>query len=129
MAFASPPAPEGGPGDPHGFVLIVEDEPGIRTALAALVESEGFEVETAGDGREALAVLRRRPGSCLVLLDLMMPGMNGWQFLDECSRDVMLAPIPVVVVSAFEAPRGFRAVRKPIDFGHLAGILREYCVP
>ncbi|MCK6530377.1 response regulator [Myxococcota bacterium] len=129
MACASPPASEADPTGPPGFVLVVEDEPGIRSALAALVEAEGFEVETAGDGREALEVLRRRPGSCLILLDLMMPGMNGWQFLEECSRDVVLAPVPVVVVSAFEAPRGFRAIRKPIDFNHLVGIVREHCVP
>jgi len=86
---------------PNAPVLIIEDNEQVRGALVALVESEGYRVMEATNGVEALRLLRTtgtRP--CLILLDLLMPGMNGWDFRAEQRRDDRLSGIPVVVVSA-----------------------------
>src|SRR5215831_14973272 len=84
-----------------GAILIVEDDNDVRSALSELLEEEGFSVEGAHNGREALA--RLRGGTvhpAVILLDLMMPGMDGWDFRSEQMRDPELAAVPVVVVSA-----------------------------
>ncbi len=61
-------------------ILVVEDDGLQREALTVLLEGEGYGVVTATDGCEALVQLRARPGFCLILLDMMMPVMDGWQF-------------------------------------------------
>jgi CheY-like chemotaxis protein len=81
-------------------VLIVEDDRDIREALAAVLEAEGHQVICASNGREGLADARTYAPD-VILLDLMMPVMNGWQFRAEQKRDVLLSGIPVVVVTAF----------------------------
>ncbi len=81
-------------------ILVVDDDADIRDLLAQLLSDEGYEVITAADGREALARLRQLPRPCVILLDLMMPVMNGPQFYAEQQRDPTLATIPVVVISA-----------------------------
>ena len=80
-------------------VLVVEDDPDVREALADALADHGFEVACATDGREALRILRERAADVIVL-DLMMPGMNGWQFRAEQKKDPALAHLPIVVVSA-----------------------------
>jgi len=80
-------------------VLVVEDDDDIRSTLAELLESEGYEVTSAADGRQGLARALERPPD-LILLDLMMPVMNGWEFREEQKRDPSIAGVPVVVVSA-----------------------------
>src|SRR5207244_2354453 len=72
-------------------VLIVEDHQDIRMTLAWLLRVEGFRVATAADGREALNVLREGPLPDLIVLDLRMPVMDGWEFLACKSRDPRLA--------------------------------------
>jgi CheY-like chemotaxis protein len=80
-------------------VMIVDDDVDIRRGIVDALELEGYEVVEAADGREALQKLQReRPAA--IVLDLMMPGMNGWQFRDEQQRDPEIASIPVIVVSA-----------------------------
>lgn len=82
-------------------VFIVEDAPDIQILLARLLRFEGYVVSCANDGREALKSLRQAdhlPG--LILLDLMMPGMDGYEFRSEQERDARLAPIPIVVMTA-----------------------------
>src|SRR5690349_4170946 len=84
------------------IVLIVEDDQEIRRSLKETLEDEAYIVFTASTGAEALDLLRQmgqRPS--LILLDLMMPGMNGWRFLEEMRREGVMA-IPIVIVSAFE---------------------------
>jgi CheY-like chemotaxis protein len=78
---------------------VAEDDESTRRALTTLLNSAGFTVRTAADGREALDALRRLPRPDLVLLDLVMPHLDGWQFLREKRQDPALASIPVVVVS------------------------------
>lgn len=84
-------------------VLIIEDDFDIRQALAELLEGEGYRVAVAEHGAAALKLLReaRSPPS-LILLDLMMPVMNGWQFVAESAGDPALAAIPVYIISADE---------------------------
>jgi CheY-like chemotaxis protein len=80
-------------------VLVVEDDDDIRSALAELLESEGYEVTSAADGRQGIERALARPPD-VILLDLMMPVMNGWEFREEQKRDPTIAGVPVVVVSA-----------------------------
>src|SRR4051794_9919088 len=93
-------------------ILLVEDEPGTRTALAALLEGEGYEVTQAADGREALAWLHEDAPADLILLDLMMPGMDGWEFRRRQRQEGALAGTPVVVVTA---AAGADEVARPLD--------------
>ena len=63
-------------------ILVVEDDPEVRSAIRMVLEVEAYEVAESGDGADALAKLRVNPQPSLILLDLMLPGMNGWQFMD-----------------------------------------------
>src|SRR5262245_31903527 len=81
-------------------ILIVEDDPDFAVLLAEVLESADFTAETAPNGRLALERLRRSPRPHLVLLDLMMPVMDGWQFRSEQQKDAAIASVPVVVLSA-----------------------------
>ena len=94
-------------------VLVVDDDRDIRELMVELLASEGYEVASASDGRRALAEARaRRPD--VILLDLMMPVMSGWEFREAQLRDPTLADIPVVVVTAFEESLdGTELLRKP----------------
>src|SRR5689334_2322531 len=68
-------------------ILIVDDEVTTRDTLTELLERDGREIVTAGDGKEALELLAKVPRPCLIVLDLMMPGMDGWKFLQRQSAD------------------------------------------
>lgn len=98
--------------------MLVEDDDGIRETMAALLEDEGYRVVPAANGEEGLAALRAAADPCLVLLDLWMPVMNGWQMLEAMRDDEALAHVPVVVISAagdLTPPKGAAAfLRKPI---------------
>jgi CheY-like chemotaxis protein len=80
-------------------VLVVDDDPDLQDALAEAVAIAGHDVRVASNGREALEVMRRHPVE-LVLLDMMMPVMDGQQFRAEQRRDPTIAHVPVIVVSA-----------------------------
>jgi CheY-like chemotaxis protein len=114
-------------------ILVVEDDDDIRTTLEDILADEGYPTETAANGQEALDRLARldRP-PCLILLDLMMPVMSGREFLSVLRADDLLAPIPVVVVSAWpseaRATRGVQGfIRKPVDLSMLFDVIRRYC--
>lgn len=93
-------------------VLIVEDDADVRETMAGVLETEGFDVHAAREGREALALLRAGVRPDVILLDLMMPGMNGWQLRAEIDRERELAAIPIIVVSAMDpGPDRDRALR------------------
>ena len=121
-----------GPGQ-AAKVLIVDDDFALRDALCAALEAEGFAVAAASNGREALDYLRSGARPSLVLLDLMMPIMNGWEFRTEQRQDPELADIPVVVLSAFarsgdEELRGIgQFLRKPFQLADLLAAVRAYC--
>ncbi len=110
-------------------VLLVEDDKDIRDAVSALLESEGYTVLTAGNGKEALQVLEQGE-PCVVLLDLMMPVMSGWDFMNEVKKDKRLEDIPVVVVSAYSERKAEgvrRVLKKPLDVPKLLAAVAEYC--
>jgi CheY-like chemotaxis protein len=81
-------------------ILVVEDDHDIQTALAAILREEGLAAATADNGAEALALLRGGLRPAVILLDLMMPVMNGAQFRAAQLEDPELAGIPVVVLTA-----------------------------
>ena len=81
-------------------ILIVDDDEEIRESLSELLRQEGFESLEACDGVDALGRLSREEHPNLILLDLMMPNMDGWKFCSELQKDSALASIPVVVVTA-----------------------------
>jgi CheY-like chemotaxis protein len=118
-------------------ILVVEDDPDIRFGLAVLLEDEGYEVVTAANGREALAQLHAMPvAPCVILLDLMMPDMDGWEFRAEQRREPLLASIPVIVLSAAAdlptrtAKLGVAGVmQKPIHVGELLKTIKRHCPP
>lgn len=81
------------------LILVVDDNPDVRLALTTLLEDEGYEVAEADDGDVGLEAARERKPD-LILLDLMMPRMNGFETLRELKRDEGLSDIPVVVLTA-----------------------------
>jgi CheY-like chemotaxis protein len=91
----------------RGPVLIVDDERDVQMLLSELLRAEGYEVDQATDGAEALEHLRAATTTlpCLILLDLVMPNVDGWQFLEERRHDPRLAGIPVVLISGQVAAR------------------------
>jgi CheY-like chemotaxis protein len=115
---------------PTKTILIVEDDESIREAMRLYLEVDGYAVKTAGDGKEALELLAREPAPQMILLDLMMPVMDGYEFLRVRKMDAALSRIPVVIVSAFsgELPgvnvQGM--VGKPVDFDRLRELMRRY---
>ena len=113
-------------------ILIVEDDADLREMMAQLLLLEGFNAQTVANGREALDYLRTTERPELILLDLMMPVMDGWEFRREQQRDPKLAAVPVIVLSALDQTRvgdiGAAAfLKKPLDFDRLLELVRRYC--
>jgi CheY-like chemotaxis protein len=111
-------------------ILIVEDEKDIRESLQEVLEYEGYKVHSAVHGREALALLDTIPSPPdLILLDLMMPVMNGWDFANAVASHPTHFAIPIVVVSAFPeraAPLNPKAIlKKPIDLYDLIAAVKK----
>ncbi len=117
-------------------VLIVEDDDLTRAALQTAVEAGGYSTAVAANGREALNYLLRNGRPRLILLDLMMPVMSGWEFRHEQRHDPALASIPVVVCSAagdlqqeVSLLGAAGCLQKPIDFPQLVATVRSFCGP
>ncbi|HEY2746398.1 MAG TPA: response regulator [Polyangia bacterium] len=118
-----------------GGVLVVEDDEDIRADLAAILRVKGFAVDEAANGKEALTRLRQGARPCVIVLDLMMPVMNGWELRAEMLGEHALAAIPVVVVSGKgriapdeEATLMPAAVLvKPFELTELLALVGRYC--
>jgi len=115
-------------------VLIVDDDYAIVGGLVEFFEDEGFDVVTAADGQAALDLLRRGLLPCAIVLDLMMPRMNGWEFRHEQLQDRDLKDIPTVVVSAVRLDPAARAqlgdvdyLPKPPSLPRLLAAVRRHC--
>lgn len=117
-------------------VLLVEDDPDIRRVLSLLIQEEGYPVATVANGEEALRYLRSMPPPRLILLDLMMPGMNGWRFVEEQRQHPDLARIPLVILSG--VAEGARKATdldandylvKPVRLSTLRQVLSLHCQP
>jgi CheY-like chemotaxis protein len=119
-------------GDCTHAVLVVEDDEGIRESIVELLRDEGYSVVGAANGREALDALRGGGRPCLVLLDLMMPIMSGWQFLDEIAH-TPLADLPVILVTAARDPNvklpGRPVLAKPVRIDVLLEAVKQHCAP
>jgi CheY-like chemotaxis protein len=112
-------------------VLVVEDDPDQRSAIVLMLESEGYAVVTAASGVEALELLDGGTTPCVILLDLMMPEMDGVQFRMEQLKDSAHARIPVVVASAFGQMTRAKYLqvadylRKPLDLDELLATIER----
>lgn len=115
-------------------ILVVDDDADIRETMIDLIRDQGYEAIGATDGHDALGRLRassRKP--CLILLDLMMPRMDGWQFREVQRKDPALADIPVVVISAYrDSHRGTDLgavdhLDKPVAVESLVELIHRHC--
>ena len=117
----------------HSPVLIVEDDADLREMMAQLLSLEGYRTQTVANGVEALAVLEGGDRPDVILLDLMMPVMDGWEFRRRQVQDPRIADVPVVVLSALDPSRaadlaGAAFLKKPLDFDRLLDLVRRFCL-
>ncbi len=119
---------------PVSVVMVVDDDEDIRDMVALVLRQAGCQVVTAADGTEALAHLRAGPLPCLIFLDLMMPGMNGWQLWDAIRGDDQLKGVSVLLLSgAADVKESARrmgvagALVKPVDSHMLIQSVHEHC--
>ncbi|MCC6558323.1 MAG: response regulator [Polyangiaceae bacterium] len=134
------------PPNPRAPVLIVDDEEDVRDSLREVLEEAGYDVYCAGDGKQALELLGRAdPSPGLILLDMVMPVMNGQEMLEALKQVHALAAIPVTIVSASKQPLpstlgapggpsassapdpGSSYLAKPVDFDALLAIVEKTC--
>jgi CheY-like chemotaxis protein len=115
-----------------GTIMIVDDDPDIRELMKIFLEGDGYHVDLAADGIDALEQLRAGSHPALILLDLMMPRMDGEQFMKEI-RGTRYAQIPIVVISGHSAVRSktreFEAasfLMKPVEFNELLKAVRRF---
>ena len=117
-------------------VLIVEDHHDIRISLQQWLEHEGYRTVGCSSGVDALSVLQSGESVCLILLDLMMPGVSGFQFREQQRATSSLRDIPVVVISGAPDAQQYRGnlravayLQKPLDPARLLALVREHCGP
>jgi two-component system, chemotaxis family, chemotaxis protein CheY len=110
-------------------ILVVDDELDIRESLQELFEDAGYQVATAADGAEALALMQSGEAPCVVILDLIMPGVNGNEVYSVMQCDERLSDVPVIVATSdpSRAPRDVAVLRKPIDTRRLLEAVRRHC--
>jgi CheY-like chemotaxis protein len=111
-------------------ILVVEDDEDAREAMVALLQMKGYRAVPAGNGREALDYLDRAVTPDLIILDLWMPVMDGWQFRTEQIKNPRLAEIPVIVVTALSDQVDVDAnevIIKPVDVNRLLTTVGHYC--
>jgi CheY-like chemotaxis protein len=120
--------------DPEHRILVVEDDPGSREAISLVLELQGYAVDSAANGLEALNHLQQDERPCLILLDLMMPVLDGRGFRARQRQDPALADIPVVVVSADGSVAQKAAslgaagyLQKPVEVDELLAAVQRLC--
>lgn len=115
-------------------VLVVDDDPDIRAAASLALAYDGYKTAEAGDGAEALDWLECHAPPALILLDLAMPRLTGWEVLERLQADPRWARIPVVVCTAFDSlerqkrgcPGSIPVLRKPYEIDALLGVAARY---
>ena len=113
-------------------ILIVDDDRRCCESLASILEMEGYQVDYAANGQEALAYLRGGGDASVILLDLRMPVMDGWTFRREQRGDPGLADIPIVILSGVEADtvqelEAAASFSKPVSFLDVVCVVRRLC--
>ncbi len=134
-------APKGGDSDKatgqeamKSRILVVDDDPAIREIIRMYLEREGHTVRTASNTNEALKALRNDSLPDLMLLDIMMPGDTGWQFLGELEKDPKLSQLPVIAISGLERPEGgeydskmlYDYLVKPFSMAELSRVVKKF---
>jgi len=113
-------------------ILVVEDDTDAREALLAILQMEGYRAVPAVNGKEALDYLARAPAPALIILDLWMPVMDGWQFRSEQIKNPRLVEIPVIVLTSLTERAEVDAneiITKPVDIDHFLNTVSRYCKP
>jgi CheY-like chemotaxis protein len=118
----------------NGHILVIDDDADLRQTLQLLLADQGYLVTAVPNGQAGLVQLREGPRPNLILLDLMMPQMNGWQFLEQARADSMLGSVPVVIMTARPAvdpqpPANMEVLRKPFDFAKLLSTIDRCARP
>lgn len=115
-------------------VLLIEDEDEVRNSVQTILEAQGYEVILATNGQEGLDALQTMAvAPCLILLDLLMPVMDGWAFLKHLRTSAPKGHIPIVAFSheCVEQKARFTQIKKvltkPIEFYELLSVLEDYC--
>lgn len=119
----------------HPTILVIDDQPDARAGLEIMLRRDGYTVETAANGREALDKLWRGLRPCIILMDLMMPVMTGYEFRQEQMEYPEFRDIPLIVYSAVndvsENASHLNAAayaQKPIEMDHLMALVRQHCL-
>lgn len=113
-------------------ILVVEDDDDIRDGMTSILELEGYVVYAAENGKKALEMLETI-NPCLILLDLMMPVMDGWQFAELKKKNAKIAPVPLCIVSAIadkshaQQLAAQKYVKKPVDALVLLNMVNQFC--
>jgi two-component system OmpR family response regulator len=117
---------------PYPYVLVVDDDPAIRGLMADALRGEGYDVDMAAHGAEALDAMRERCPAT-VLLDLMMPIMDGFEFIRACQQEQLCRGVPIVVISAVQDALNrvnelpiTACLAKPFDLDELVKIVGRY---
>ncbi len=117
---------------PGEYILVVEDDKDLRDSLCEALELEGYVAVSAENGQAALRHLATGRQPCIILLDLMMPVMDGWTFHQELQKDRARAAIPVVVMTAAPPARAAAIapqaiLYKPLHMGRVIDVVQEHC--
>jgi CheY-like chemotaxis protein len=119
-----------------GSILVVDDDEDLREAVTGALADEGYQVTGVGSAREALDYLRQGKPPSLILLDMMMPDMDGWELRLELKKQRATAEIPVVILSAHGKVRDAALalgaadyLRKPVRMESLLEVAERYCRP
>ena len=114
-------------------ILVVDDDHDVLEAMTMVLKSGGYAVTTAANGQVALDRLHQGLKPSLIVLDLMMSGMNGWQFMAELHKDASLARIPLIIVSGGGYPAGeidalgaVGYLKKPFDVSTIYSMVEKY---
>ena len=107
-------------------ILVVEDDAELRASMADLLKADGYVIDLATNGAEAIDHLESAMRPCAVVVDLLMPGIVGQELLEYLRDDVALSSIPVAIFSASPhlAPKGYPVFRKPLDMVPLLAFVR-----
>jgi CheY-like chemotaxis protein len=119
----------------YSYVLVVDDDPAIRGLVADALRAEGYAVDLAAHGREALEAMRARLPAT-VILDLMMPVMDGFSFMEACHQEQLCDNVPIVVISAVQDALQrihdvpvHACIAKPFDLDDLLRTVRQFAKP
>jgi CheY-like chemotaxis protein len=119
-----------------GRVLVIDDDEGVRTVMRKQLQHAGFDVVSAASGFDGLEMMRQDPGIRLVLLDMIMPVLDGWGVRRKQMEDPMLAQVPVIILTGAPLPslvhdqlRAADYLLKPVGRDHLISVVSNYCQP